>query len=433
MTSIHFGTFDAERWWRPSDLAELPNVRTGGDAVVATLDEVLAAGCAPGDLLITRHPLSPAVLQCLGEAGIQFDHRAAGNIESSGNPRPVEAHPVERLLLGDRALTALTAGYDDVQPYAVLPDTESLLTQWGRPGQVPPVGVVTRVNSKTWSNTLVQKLGLSGCARVVRSVDELTSAAQEYASSVVVKDPYGVSGRGALRVSSPGVLRAIERVLNRQVADGRRIELLVQPEFPKKCDFSGHLEVNADGTSRFLGVQVMVNHGFRHLGSGPAAPELTALLERHGYRDVLADVGAALADDGYYGPVGVDSMVLEDDTLVPMLEINARRSLGLLALLAGHRVAHTGLACHLWQLGLTLRRDQGVEDVLSALQEERLLYIGGARPGVLVLGGGSLSETDGRLYGLSYCPPDEAPLWHERVVAAVTAAGMTPRGAGHAA
>lgn len=433
MTSIHFGTFDAERCWRPSDLAELPAVRTGGDTVVATLDEVLTAGCAPGDLLITRRSLSPAVRQCLAEAGIVFDHLPAENADWSGHDCPLDEQRVEELLLDSEALTDLTARYDHVRPYAVLPETVSLLTQWKRSGEVPPVGVVTKVNSKTWSNALVQNLGLPGLARVVRSVDELSSAAQEYGLSVVVKDPYGVSGRGTLRMSSPGVLRAIQRVLSRQKADGRRIELLVQPELPKKCDFSGHLEVNRDGTARFLGVQVMVNHGFRHLGSGPADPELTDLLDRHGYPDVLADVGAALADEGYHGPVGVDSMVLEDDTLVPVLEINARRSMGLLALLAGQRVAHSGLECHLWQLGLTLGPDQGIEEVLSALRAERLLYIAGTRPGVLVLGGGSLSEADGRLYGLSYCPPGDAPLWHERVVGAVRAAGMKPRWAGHAA
>ena len=429
MKTIHFGTFDAERWWRPSDLAELPAVRTGADTVVATLDEVLAAGCAPGDLLITRRTLSPAVRDSLGDAGIEFDHIAAEN----GDPSSVNGHPVERLLLNGTALTELTAQYDHVRPYAVLPDTVSLLTQWGRPSDVPPVSVVTRVNSKTWSNTLVQKLGLPGEAREARSVDELSSAARECGSSVVIKDPYGVSGRGAHRVSSPGVLRAIERVLRRQEADGRRIELLVQPEFPKKCDFSGHLEVKSDGSSHFLGIQQMVNHGFRHLGSGPAGPELMSLLDRYGYRDLLADVGAALADEGYHGPVGVDSMVLDDNTLVPVLEVNARRSLGLLALLAGDRVAHTGLTCHLWQLGLTLGADQDVEDVISALREAELLYTGGIRPGVLVLGGGSLSQREGRLYGLSYCAHDDAQLWHDRVVAAVSAAGMTPRGAGHAA
>ncbi|MDT5093599.1 MAG: hypothetical protein QOH60_2962 [Mycobacterium sp.] len=398
-------------------------MRTGSD-VVSTLDELLAAGCSPGDLLITRRALSPAVRECLGDAGIEFDHLAAENMASDNE---VDGHPVERLL-GAQPMTEVAAPHDNVKPYAVLPDTVSLLTQWGRAAHVPSVDVVARVNSKTWSNTLVGKLGLPGCARVSRSVDELFSAASESALPVVVKDPYGVSGRGALRVNSAGVMKAIERVLRRQEAEGRRIELLVQQEFAKKCDFSGHLDVKRDGTTHFLGIQMMVNHGFRHLGSGPAGPDLMSLLDRNGYRDVLEDVGAALADEGYHGPVGVDSMVLDDDTLVPVLEVNARRSLGLLALVAGNRVAHTGLTCHLWQLGLTLEPNESVDDVISALREARLLYLGGARPGVLVLGGGSLSEKDGRLYGMSYCAYDDAPQWQDKVVAAVRAAGMKPRG-----
>jgi hypothetical protein len=402
-------------------------VRTGSD-VISTLDELLAAGCSPSDLLITRRALSLGVRECLGEAGIQFDHLAAENMASDNG---VDGHPVERLLLSAQPMTEVAANHDDVKPYAVLPDTVSLLTQWGRAAHVPSVDVVARVNSKTWSNTLVQKLGLPGCARVARSVSELSSAASEFPSSVVVKDPYGVSGRGALRVTSPGVLRAIERVLGRQEAQGRRIELLVQPEFAKQYDFSGHLDVKRDGTAHFLGVQLMVNHGYRHLGSGPAGCELLALLDRYGYRDVLTDVGAALADEGYHGPVGIDSMVLEDGTLVPVLEINARRSMGLLALLAGDRVADKGLTCHLWQLGLTLGSDQSVDDVVAVLREARMLYLGGVDPGVLVLTGGSLGETDGRLYGLSYCSADDAPSWHDKVVAAVRAAGMEPRG--HAA
>ncbi|MFC0527505.1 hypothetical protein [Phytohabitans kaempferiae] len=39
-------------------------------------------------------------------------------------------------------------------------------------------------------------------------------------------DPCGVGGRGILELSSPGLLRLILRALQRQVADGKRIELV---------------------------------------------------------------------------------------------------------------------------------------------------------------------------------------------------------------
>ncbi len=60
MTAARLGTFDAEKWWRPTDLAELPAItRAGSDDAVAAMDELLAGFCAPGDRLIFVGP-SPA-------------------------------------------------------------------------------------------------------------------------------------------------------------------------------------------------------------------------------------------------------------------------------------------------------------------------------------------------------------------------------------
>jgi hypothetical protein len=364
---------------------------------------------------------------------MHVEHWSPANALSSDAVDSRDEHPIERLLLGDRELAELVTGCDHLRPYAVLPDTESLLTTWRRSGHLPRAGVVSRVNSKTWSNVLVHELGLPGYARVVRSVDELTVAVRESGPAAVVKDPYGVSGRGALLVTSPGVLRAIERVLRRQENEGRRVELLVQPVFPKRCDFSGHLQIERDGSVRFLGVQIMINRGFRHLGSGPAGPATLALLDRQGYPEVLAEVGAALVREGYWGPVGIDSMMLDDDTLIPVLEINARISLGLLALLAGRRTSELELTCHLWQLELAVDPGRGIEDVVATLRKKGLCYRGDARPGVVVLGGGLLAAPGGRLYGLSYCQPSHASSWLNRVTAAVETAGMRPRRGSHAA
>ncbi|MGW2847907.1 hypothetical protein ACWC5G_23960, partial [Streptomyces sp. NPDC001274] len=53
--TARFGTFDAERFWRPASLARLPSLAgAGAHSVVAGLDETLAAACRPDDLLVTR-------------------------------------------------------------------------------------------------------------------------------------------------------------------------------------------------------------------------------------------------------------------------------------------------------------------------------------------------------------------------------------------
>jgi hypothetical protein len=310
--TVRFGTFDAERWWRPEHLATLPSAPGGRPAAT---DELLAGLCDPGDLLITRRPLPDDLRAGLHAAGIEFDHRSVATGDET----------VEAAL---RRQPELLAGDVRIEPWAVLPGTPEF------PGR-PPVGVVATVNGKAWSHRLVEKLGLPGAGRLVRSIGELERAVEQTGYDAVVKDTYGVSGRATLAVRTPGVLRAITRTLAKQT--GREIELLVQPHYQVQDDFSGQLYVDPDGRVRTLGVTLLHNDGFRYAGSEPAPAALTEKLTGLGYPDVLRTVGEQLAAAGYHGPAGVDSMLLTDGTLIPILEVNARCTLGLLTLKLAER------------------------------------------------------------------------------------------------
>ena len=391
-SAVVLGTFDAERWWRPEDLATLPAAGSA-EGVAESMDELLAGFCAPGDLLVTRRPVAPAVVEGLAAFGITF---TGHSVDADGT--------VESAILADPPTRERLRAHGELRPYAVLPDTVRLDWTDG----LPAGDVVAEVNSKTWSNELAVELGLPGAGTIVRSVEELTAAVD---GTVVVKDPYGVSGRAMLEVATPGVLRAVTRTLARQ---DRRIELLVQPKFDKRLDFSGHLEVCRDGRWEFLGVQAMNNRGFRHIGSAPATDELLDLVRRSGYVDVLESVAKAVSAAGYWGPVGVDSMVLADGTVVPILEINARRSLGLLSLRMERRMP----GFRLWQLELRVAEGQGVDDVIGAVQGLD----------VVVLSGSGLAAPGGRVYLGLVCPSADVGRLQDAVVAALTAAGLTPKG-----
>jgi hypothetical protein len=404
LTAAHLGTFDAERWWRPADLAELPSMASGSAA--EAMDELLAGFCEPGDLLLTRYPIALEICDGLAACGICFDNYA---LSGEGT--------VESLTLRDFHAVELVARRDRLDPYAVLPDTVALAARLQWTDQLPPLNVVVEANSKTWSNALVQRLGLPGAGRVVRSVEELTEAVD---GPSVVKDPFGVSGRATLEVGTPGVLSAIARTLSRQ---GKRIELVVQPKYDKVADFSGHVEVGRDGSWRMLGVQSMHNRGFRHIGSGPPSAELLASLD--GYEDVLAEVAKALIGVGYWGPVGVDSMLLADGTLVPILEINARRSLGLLCMVLGARV---GLPCRLWQVEVKVSAGQGIGTLASALRRAGALYDGSSRPGVVLLSGSALAAPGGRVYCALVCESGAVAQVQNQMLTAAADVGMTPRG-----
>ncbi|TWP47010.1 hypothetical protein FKR81_33720 [Lentzea tibetensis] len=391
------GSFDAERAWRPADLANLPAVPGSGD--VSAMDELLAGFCSPDDTLVTRNPLDPVLLESWDEAGLRFRHHSGSHVG----------------FLLDK----------EIVPYAVTTEVAALSTT-----RLPAVDAVARVNSKTWSNELVVELGLPGAGVVARSAAAVEQLVSDLDGPAVVKDPYGVSGRGSVEVSSPGVLRAVTRVLARQ---SKRVELVVQPLFAKRHDLSAHGEVTQDGAWRWLGAQVVRNRGFRYAGSGPLSDGLMAVAEEQGWRQAVLAVAECVAEAGYFGPLSIDAMLLADDTLVPVLEINARYSLGRLSLELDRRFGDGDLRSHLWQVELGVPPGTGVADLVRALASDGLLYRGGPGAGCVVLGGGVVASPSGRVHCALRCRPRDVLGLRDLVLSSFAGAGVLPRGTIHAA
>ncbi|GAA2683881.1 MULTISPECIES: hypothetical protein [Actinosynnema] len=383
--ALRLGTFDVERRWRPDRLAVLPEiVDRGADVVTSAMDELLAVACEPGDVLVTGAPPAAGWGEVLAGAGVGFEHRVA--------PAGVGGSVEERLLA--RPLADL--GGLGFEPYAVLPESAGVVGALGLQAALPDWRVVRAVSSKSWSNALVRDLGLAGAGVVVDSVAGVEAeVAALRGAPALLKDPFGVSGRGVLAVTSPLVLRSVVRVLGKQVRRGLDVEVLVQRRFDPVADFSAQFVVRPGGEVDWLGVRLTENTGFAYAGSRPAPPGLAERLAASGYRDVMADVGAALADAGYLGPVCVDSMLLRDGTAVPVLEINPRMSMGLISVLAGRR-----LAADPDRVRLVVRPSRGgcgFDRLVGLLRAEGILLRAGGI-GVLPLSSGALASSRGRLY-----------------------------------
>lgn len=450
LEAVVFGSFDAERSWRPDDAATLPTVPDRQAArIVAGLDEVLAPICGAGDLLITRaaasESASDAVAQVLDAAGLRVRRlavaRGAGDAESTGE------QTIEQLLVaaadelrpGLRGLQGLRA-----KPYAVTHAVAeacaALGLRWPGDAAPDPQGVA-RVNSKVWSNDLVIERGFAGAARRVRSVRELRDAVADMGLPVVVKDPYGVAGQGAIRVAEPGTLDSVSRHLARQVARGRGVDLLVQPLFSPGHDFSAHFDIAADGTVVFTGLCETLNEGFAYRGSRPMSRELARRVGRLGYLEAAREAAVAVADTGYRGPVCVDSMLTGAGTLVPVLEINARMSMGLVALnlarVLGPAAVGEGevsaLQTELRQRTVLPSDDRAYERVAETLRERGLLATA-ERPGVLPLAAAPLVPPRGRLvYGLSGGTAEDRAALDAGLARVLDDLGMLPPGGVRAA
>lgn len=460
--TVHLGTFDAEVHWRPAGLAALPALADRRAlAQVAVMDELLVGFCAPGDLLVTRRPVPASLRTALAESGIRPDYRSpvegrapgehgepAEDAVPAAHGEPAEgAVPVERAVLGDPELIALIAGHPRLAPYAVLPATVALARRTGHVDQLPDPAVVAEVNSKSYSTELAHRLGLPGGGRVVRALDDLPAAVAEASAAgatstasatsmpgppgpaaepgvVLLKDPCGVGGRGILEVGSPALLRPILRALRRQVDEGRRVEVVVQPKWRKHRDVSGYLWIDPDGAVTVTGTQVLEHRGVSHVGIGPLPDHLADLLRAHDYPQTLRRIGAAVAETGYRGPLGVDSLLLADGTLVPLLELNARRSMGMLNLALDRRLRRGEARSHLWRLHLTVPEGSGIDPLLDALRAADALHTARSGVGVVPLTGVALRPPHARFECALVCPLAQVEQWRQRVRSAAASVGM---------
>lgn len=229
------------------------------------------------------------------------------------------------------------------------PQTERLFTPWGWTRTAAEEGwragadvrpqdfdVVARVNSKLWSHALEVEMNwtLPG-ARVVATAEELTEAAARACPDAqdkwVVKSPYGFAARERVLGRGPRVEGAQGAWAFKRLARGEA--LIFQPWLEVVREYGVVAEVAEDGAQhRLLGVSDLRTNG-AGTGTGyvlgrPPTPARMRELE-----ETAAVVCARLRAEGYSGPAGFDALE-HTGGLHPLLEINARYTMGFVAVAA---------------------------------------------------------------------------------------------------
>ena len=153
---------------------------------------------------------------------------------------------------------------------------------------------------------------------------------------LILKSPWSSSGRGNIVVREP--VEKFDQLLLRRIQKTIREQggIVVEPFYAdKELDFA--MEFWADGSStRFLGYSVFSADEMGHYG-GNYVESQDELLKRISLPDELLQRlidyhQRELSRLSYRGPVGIDMMRLSDGRVHPCVEINFRRTMGLLAL-----------------------------------------------------------------------------------------------------
>jgi hypothetical protein len=391
--SLVMGEFNSEEYWRCPNLAKLPEIPDrSSQGVVLAMDELLFLFCTASDLLITRFKFNSALKNYLNSLGFNF----------SVNSRSIQQNPAERESSVFQIIADHPERLRDLQrefqkprqfhPYSLTPGCNILAQVLNVDFSGPDLKVVKEVNSKVYSCRLCGELGLKRGGEVVVSARELLKKGEALLrkGAFLIKDPYGVSGKGNLLVRSGPTLKRLVKYLETQERNGLTCLFVLESFLNKAKDFSCALTIAENGDIEVVSVQEMVNRNFAYGGSYTADPAFVDELCRKEYFEALLAIAGKLYTDGYFGPVCVDSMVLQSGELVPLVEVNARKSMGLLNHRVDRYLARDGLKGNLIFLNLGCRAGLSFEQVLEELDTAGVLFNPGMDRGVLVLSANTL-------------------------------------------
>jgi hypothetical protein len=215
--------------------------------------------------------------------------------------------------------------------------TESAVAAGQKAGAVVlqpvPFAIVARVNSKLWSHALETELGWAQPgATTAATFEELREAVARACPGAndkwVIKSPYGFAARERVLGRGPSLDGPQAKWSERRLWSGET--LIFQPWLEVIREYGIVMEISPDGAYRIQGISDLQTNGAGTgrgymLGRKPPANRMSEL-ER-----IAAVVSERLFKEGYFGPVGIDALE-HAGGLHPLLEINARYTMGFVAL-----------------------------------------------------------------------------------------------------
>ncbi len=385
------GTFDCEAYWRDKNLAKLPYIDDKQtDQIVSVMDELLFVFCKESDVLITRQKMDTSHKQYLSSIGFSFINNDQHLINEQKKVKKSVKKSVSQLLIENKDNTYFHSIIQEgmtYTPFSILPESEEVCKDYKLVYEHPSIEIIKKVNSKVYSTLYNTNAEMKNKATIVHSAEELEHIGNALLknSKFLIKDIFGVSGKGNLLIESSSVFDRIINYLKLQEKRQKSILFIVEPFLQKDFDFSCQFSIDKNGQTQIHSVQRLMNNNFAYQGSFTADDAFLNQLYDLGYFEEIQKVSNQLHQDGYFGHVCIDSMILKDESLVPIVEINARKSMSLIKHGIDKYVSKHLLKCCFTYFTLSYSRDFSFEELLDELDDSGLLYKLGKEQGIIPL------------------------------------------------
>lgn len=372
--NVYLGSFNAEAYYSDSQYYKLPSfsVKKGINPLFNSMDELMIPMLDENDILITRYDMDEVYKDYYESNFIRFTTYSCLSIEQDIY-EDKSIFSVIKEVKPSNVLDCLADVNNQIIEYSLIKDCYDLYDLLGLKNNKPNEDIVRMVNSKAYSNELKYKLDLPYKGVLVKSIDEFVKVSKEMLtkySSILIKDVMGVSGQGILIVQNEFMIMRLEKIFDKQQCE--KFSFLLEPYWDKIRDFSCQFTIEQDGNVNIQGYQENNNRKFTYLGSSYLSSDLINKWNPN-YTAVIGNVAKLMFEDGYYGPVCVDSMLLNDNTVSPLVEINARLSMGRFNLMTNNRLLKHGAKSNLIFLQVTKNKNITVAELLQKLDDNHIL------------------------------------------------------------
>lgn len=200
-----------------------------------------------------------------------------------------------------------------------------LIAEWASANELqypmPDWDVVKEVNSKRFSFEHSRKLP---GAMLLSNTSEAANWLRSFPGPKVFKTCFGVSGKGHLIIdeNKERTAKFLQREWNKD------LPVIAEPWVKRDLDFSTQWFLSDKIT--YLGATICQNDARGKYMSNTVGKLSIPHLEEH--KNEVMPLLKIMASKGYFGNVGIDAMVYQSQ-LHPVVEINARKTMGYAALL----------------------------------------------------------------------------------------------------
>jgi hypothetical protein len=369
--NIIFGDFDSERFWRPKSLATLPIiVNPQSRNIVMAMDELFSAFCNnSNDYLISRYKFELTQLEYLGSLGIKFNNDFVTNGSNYSDS-------LDKLILSEeKLLKDLSAiQHKNIVNYSLQKETDKFRKFICDKSFIPNLKLVVELNSKEFSfkYRTDNNYALGFHTKGLSSFKEKGTLLLNSHGAIVIKDLFGVSGNGNYKIETEKIFSRIIRYLEKQEEIGKTIDFIIEPFLIKKIDFSCLVDIAENGSSEILFLNKLENIGFSFNKISRLSSYVIAYLEKMKYFDYITRLSRYIGKLGYKGPLCIDSMITKSGDLIPIVEINARYSMGFIFQKFVNRFSNNKAS--LMYFNILIHSDSFYINLFKKLRKNKLLF-----------------------------------------------------------